>query len=143
MDAPTIHLTKPRQQVLQIIAESKTHLDVQEIWQRAREKDLKISMATIYRTVDLLERGGLIMEHHLGQDHSHYEAASGSAHYHFTCLNCGKVLEFSSPQPQSIAKKLKETHGIQIKKIHLLMEGYCKQCLQSKNSLAKNKKEGF
>ena len=130
MDTPALRLTKPRQLILQIITESKTHLDVQEIWQCARQKDMKISMATVYRTVKLLERARLITEHSLGQDHSHYEAASENAHYHFTCLGCGKVQEFSTSQPQSIAKKLNETHGILIKKIHLLMEGYCRQCSQ-------------
>lgn len=134
-----MRLTRSRQQVLQIITESKTHLDVQEIWQRARKKDLKISMATIYRAVDLLERAGLITEHNLGQDHSHYEGSSKNAHYHFTCLRCGKVLEFSTPQPQSIAKKLNETHGLQIINIHLLMEGYCQQCLKLLNK--ENKKD--
>ena len=128
MDITTLRLTKPRQLVLKIISESKTHLDVPEIWQRVRQSDQKISLATIYRTVKVLEQAGLISEHNLGQDHSHYEAVSENTHYHFTCLNCGKVLEFSTPQPQSIAKKLNEMHGIRIKKIHLLMEGYCKQC---------------
>jgi len=127
------HLTKPRRQVLQIIHDSQSHLDAQEIWERARQKKLKISLATVYRTVRVLEQAGLISEHNLGQDHCHYEATSEDSHYHFTCLMCGKVLEFSTPQPQSMARKLNELHGIHIQKIHLLMEGICKECATSKN----------
>jgi len=130
--AADLRMTESRQMVLQIIKESHTHLNAEEIWQRAHQRGMKTSLATIYRAVKLLEQAGLISEHSLGQDQSHYEAAGKNTHYHFTCIGCGNVLEFSTSQVQSVIEKLIKDQHIQIRNVHLLMEGTCRQCLEEK-----------
>ena len=91
-------LTPQRRLVLEILSETAEHLDADGIYARARARDEHISLATIYRSLALLKQVGLVTEHALGQDHGHFEPVKSTPHYHFTCQDCGVVIEFSSPK---------------------------------------------
>jgi Fur family ferric uptake transcriptional regulator len=138
-----LRMTRGRRSILRVLQEFGGHLDVEEIFLRARQQDQNISLATVYRAVAFLKAAGLISEHSLGQDHSHYEAVTETAHYHFTCLGCGKVIEFSDPRVDVITKRLIKKYGISVKNVHLLIEGYCRQCQQNRVNIkiSSNKKE--
>jgi Fur family ferric uptake transcriptional regulator len=60
-----------------------------------KEKSVKISRATIYRTLELLVKSGMVRRVHLGEDHYHYEHVRGDSHHdHLICTMCGAVIEF-------------------------------------------------
>jgi Fe2+ or Zn2+ uptake regulation protein len=121
-------LTRQRKLVLEILEESQEHLDAESIYAQAKARDVNISLATVYRTLTLLKETGLVQEHRLGEDHGHFETTQPTPHYHFTCLKCGKVVEFEAPQVREAARKLCESEGLQITDMHLLFSGYCKEC---------------
>jgi len=121
-------LTRQRQLVVDILAESHEHLDAEAIYQRAKERDPRISLATVYRALALLKHTGIVQEHSLGEDHGHFETTHLSPHYHFTCRTCGKVVEFKAPQVVDAARRLCENMQLQVVEIHLLLSGYCSQC---------------
>jgi Fe2+ or Zn2+ uptake regulation protein len=120
--------TIQRRLILEVLAEGSVHLDASELHARVRERDPSISLATVYRTLAVLKEIGLVEEHRLGQDHGLYEAIHDEPHYHFTCLRCGKVIEFDTPLVERIEQELSEREGIGVARTHLLVSGYCAQC---------------
>ncbi len=121
-------LTSQRRLIFDLLQESDDHLDAEMVYDRARARDAGISLATVYRALALLKEMGLIEEHRLGKEHGHYEAMREKPHYHFTCLSCGKVLEFEAPLVKQIERELGEREGVRIVNTHLHMSGLCAQC---------------
>lgn len=121
-------LTSQRRLILNVLRESDEHLDAEDVHQRAKRRAADISLATVYRTLTLLNEMGLVEAHHLGEGHSHFEAVQEEPHYHFTCSECGKVIEFDAPLVTKIAQELSEQEDVQITKAHLHLTGYCKEC---------------
>ena len=78
---------------------ARRHLDADEILQRAQKIDSAVTRVTVYRTLDLLKRHGLIDELdllHLRGDRHYYESHGPRDHIHVACMRCGKVREFES-----------------------------------------------
>jgi len=133
-DRPSRKLTRQRQIVLDILKESSRkdpseHLDVERIFRIARERNSKIGIATIYRALAFLKEAGLIHEYQFGQGHSHFEAVQeDQPHYHFTCLQCGRILEFKTSQVTRSLKNICSQKNLQLVEIRLELFGYCPQC---------------
>jgi Fur family ferric uptake transcriptional regulator len=124
-----LKLTRPRQVVLDVLENSRGHLDAETVYLRAKERDPGIGIATVYRTLALLKRLGLAEEHDLGEDHGHFEAADkDNPHFHFTCMQCGKVIEFESPEVIQLTKSLCRRKGLSVSEVHLRLSGFCRQC---------------
>lgn len=121
-------LTPQRRLILQVLEESSGHLDADALYDRVKAHDAKISLATVYRTLAVFRKIGLIEEHRLGQDHGHYEAMREGPHYHFTCLGCGEVIEFDTPLVAQIEQTLGAQKGVRITSTHLHISGYCARC---------------
>jgi len=121
-------LTSQRRLIFEVLKESGDHLDAEMVYDRARARDAAISLATVYRTLAVLKEMDLVEEHRLGEEHSHYEAVRGEPHYHFTCLGCGKVLEFDTPLIKQVERELREREGVRIVNTHLHVSGLCAQC---------------
>jgi len=125
-----LRLTSQRCLILDVLRESDDHLDAESLHNKAKSRAADISLATVYRTLALLQELGLVEEHRLGEGHSHYEAVRDEPHYHFTCLGCGRVIEFDTPLVARIAQQLSEQKGLRIKRAHLHFTGYCERCQQ-------------
>lgn len=123
-----VHLTRQRRLVLDILKESKGHLDAETLYQKAKARNSKISLATIYRSLALLCEAKLVQEHRLGENHSHFEPARDPLHHHFTCLQCGRIMEFRSPQVMEAARSFGRRAGLQIVEVRLEVHGYCPAC---------------
>jgi Fur family transcriptional regulator, ferric uptake regulator len=132
-----LRLTSRRRLILEILQESHEHLDAEMVYQRARRRDPHISMATIYRTLTLFKLLGLVEEHQLGESHRHFETATESPHYHFTCLECGQVSEFSAPEVEALARKFCDDAGHSLEQVELELNGICHACQARKSSSAK------
>lgn len=121
-------ITRQRRVVLEVLGESREHLDAEALYARARERFPRISLATVYRTIAVLKRMGLVAEYSLGEEHGHYEAVQKVPHYHFTCLRCGRVIEFEAPQIARIVRDLALREGLRIHTVQFFLTGYCAQC---------------
>ena len=122
--------TQQREVLLEVI-ERAAHLDADEIYQLARERDARISLSTVYRTLTLLKSRGLVNELHLSEEHHHYEAKTGDAadeHYHFVCTSCGKVEEFLGGAAGRLRAELAREHGFLVQSIDLDVAGLCAAC---------------
>lgn len=123
-------LTHQRRLVLQVLAECSEHLDAETVFIKAKARDPKISLATVYRSLSILKELDLVREHPLGESHGHFEIVHHTPHYHFTCSSCSKVIEFDAPQVKEIANRLSSEHGLSIHEMHLYFNGTCADCLQ-------------
>jgi Fe2+ or Zn2+ uptake regulation protein len=121
-------MTRQRQLVLDTLEKSHEHPDVDSLYKQVKAREPNISLATVYRTLTVLKEMGLIEEHRFGENHSHFEVAHAAPHYHFTCLKCGRVLEFESPQVMQVARQLSKREGLHITGAHLFLSGYCARC---------------
>lgn len=100
-------LTDQRQLLLELLQEHGGHLDAHELYRLAQERDPRLNLSTVYRTLGLLRDLGLVDEQHLGEDHHHYELKAPATHYHLVCRTCGSVVEFTSP----LIEQLKDAVG--------------------------------
>ena len=115
-------LTAERTALVREIFSTHYHFEADELLFKMKEKNVKISRATVYRTLELLVKSGLVRRVHLGEDHYHYEHVSGNSHHdHLVCTTCGGVIEFHDEELErlqmAICAKKKFTptfHNLQI-----------------------------
>ena len=126
-----VRLTRQRQILLELIDKSGQHLDAENLFQMAKEKDPKLNRVTVYRTLKLLKEGGLVDEldlMHYGGDQHYYETRTKQEHAHVICLRCGKVEEFFGEPLQSMRKQVESNFGFKIVVARTEMGGYCPDC---------------
>ncbi|GAB4523413.1 MAG: hypothetical protein Fur0018_06200 [Anaerolineales bacterium] len=125
-----LRATPQRVTVLQVLEQSREHLDADAIYQQARSLDDSISLATVYRTLAKFKALGLVKQRYLTSDHTreYYERTNKSEHYHFHCRNCGKVLEVETDRIRQARDELGEQLGIRFTSACICFEGYCAEC---------------
>jgi len=125
-----LKFTRSRRLIYEEIFSDKTvHLNAYEIHRRLKSKREKVSLATIYRTLNLLVKSGLVSEIDFGEDHSHYEPEiSRAAHGHLVCLSCGEVKEFSDEKIQSTLENIAKNSHFKTDKFSIQVFGYCQNC---------------
>ena len=123
-----LRMTSQRALVLETVRQGKGHLDADEVYRRAREKQPRLSLSTVYRTLHTLKELGLVEEVHFDENHHHYEAKPPTEHHHLVCLGCGRVVEFQYPLAHLIKRKVAETKDFEIAGSELRMTGYCPTC---------------
>lgn len=126
-----VRLTRQRRAILSVIETAKQHLDASQILRKAQRIDDQIDRVTVYRTIDLLKRQGLIDEldlmHVQGEKHF-YERKTDRDHLHMTCLRCGGVTEFESQLFQRLKNTVERDCQFKIAVARLEIGGYCKGC---------------
>src|SRR5438270_7875173 len=112
-----VRLTRQRRILLDLIDQSGEHLDAEQLYQLAREKDPRLNRVTVYRTLKMLKHGGLVDEldlmHHAGDQH-YYETRLKQEHAHIVCLRCGKIEEFFGEPLRAIRDQIESHFGFQI-----------------------------
>ncbi len=128
LGASGLRFTRQRALILKIIRRGRGHLDADEVYRRAREKEPRLSLSTVYRSLQKLKELGLVDELHFDENHHHYEVKPASEHHHLMCLSCGRVIEFDYPLSRYVKSKVKEAKGFNIIKAEVRMSGYCPRC---------------
>ena len=125
-----LKLTRARELVFrEILSAPGIHPNADEIRRRLRAKKKEIGLATIYRTLSLLVRSGLVTAVDLGEGHSHFEPEwSETAHGHLICLSCGRVQEFAQAGIQDAIHRIGEEKGYRLDKFSLQVFGFCRDC---------------
>ena len=126
-----VRLTRQRRAILKVIEIANKHLDASQILRRAQKLDSSVDRSTVYRTLDLLKRQGMIDEldlmHMNGEGH-YYERKLGRDHIHMACLRCGKITEFMSEIFESLKQQLERDCNFNIVVTRLEIGGYCSDC---------------
>ncbi|MCK4698285.1 MAG: transcriptional repressor [Dehalococcoidia bacterium] len=125
-------VTSQRRLLLDLLRHSEGHLDADELYRLAKEREPRISLSTVYRALSLFKELGLVEERHFADEHHHYEVKRKREHHHLVCLGCGKVVEFQSPLTKRIKEDVSRQSGFEILNASVSLEGYCERCRQER-----------
>src|SRR3979411_260185 len=113
-----VRLTRQRKVLLEVMDNAERHLDAGASLERAQKIEPRVHRVTVYRTLDLLKRNGLIDELdllHLRGDQHFSESHGPRDHIHVACLKCGIVREFESQLYEKLKKQIEQESDIKIK----------------------------
>jgi Fur family ferric uptake transcriptional regulator len=109
-----IRMTGQRRVIAQVIAEATDHPSVEEIYRRAVARDAKVSMATVYRTIRMLEDAKVLERHDFGDGRARYEQAPRVHHDHLVDMASGKVIEFHDDEIEALQEKIARRLGYRL-----------------------------
>jgi len=109
-----MRMTEQRRVIARVLSESEDHPDVEELHRRAHAVDPHISIATVYRTVRLLEESGIITRHDFRDGRSRYEEQSEVHHDHLIDLKTGHVIEFVDKDIEALQEAIARRLGYRL-----------------------------
>lgn len=120
-----LKMTDQRRVIAQVLSDADDHPDAEEVHKRANSIDSRISMATVYRTVRLLEEAHILERHDFGDGRARYEPAddSGKHHHHIINIRNGEVIEFEDDDLEDLKQRIAAKLGFKI--VGDRLELYC------------------
>ncbi|TEU06404.1 MAG: transcriptional repressor [Candidatus Aminicenantes bacterium] len=130
-------LTAPREAILEFLSKSSKHMSAKEIYASLHGSYPGIGLSTVYRTLDLLARMGIVTKLAIGDGQSRYEFKSKEKdehHHHLICTNCGKIINYSEFLDEELGL-VKKTEERLAKKYNFIIQdhnieflGICEKC---------------
>ena len=118
-----LRMTEQRKVIARVLDSAHDHPDVEELYARAVKVDSKISIATVYRTVKLLEEFEIIERHEFRDGRARYEAVSEDHHDHLIDLKSGEVIELANEEIERLQEQIARKHGYRL--VDHRLELYC------------------
>lgn len=122
-EAKGLRLTDQRRTIARVLDGADDHPDVDTLHARAAAIDPGISIATVYRTVKLLEESGILEKHDFGDGRARYEPADGPHHDHLIDMTTGEIIEFVDPEIEALQEKIADRLGYRLKGHRLELYG--------------------
>ncbi|MFC7734777.1 transcriptional repressor [Roseomonas sp. GCM10028921] len=104
-------MTGQRRLIARVLSEAEDHPDVEELYRRAIALDSKVSIATVYRTVRLLEEKGILERRDFGGGRSRYDPADRGQHHHLIDIETGTVIEFEDEEYERLVQSIAARYG--------------------------------
>jgi len=115
-EAKGLRMTGQRRVIAGVLETAhRDHPDVEALYAKVTEIDPRISIATVYRTVKLLEESGILIRNEFADGRARYETADREHHDHLIDLSTGKVIEFCEPEIEALQEKLVKKLGYKIR----------------------------
>ncbi len=108
-----LKMTGQRKTILKVLGESQDHPSVEDVYDRAKVMDASISIATVYRTLSLLDELDLVIRHEFQEGYSRYEV-NWDHHHHLIDLETGKVIEFQNEELEILKEKIAHELGYEL-----------------------------
>lgn len=122
--------SRQREVIVDVFLKSSGHLRAEELLDKARRVDPKVSQATVYRTLKLLTESGLASVHHFFDGQSCFERsdATGEHHDHLICTSCGTIIEFINQRIEQLQEKIAAAAGFMMLHHKMELYGLCRRC---------------
>lgn len=121
--------TAQRLAIADTVLETDRHLSAEEVAQELKSRGASAGTATVYRTLEVLVRSGLVVERDFGEGFKRYEASRGVPHHeHLLCTVCGRVTEFRDERLERMTTLLAEAHDFSRQRHRLVIYGMCGDC---------------
>jgi len=121
-------LTPQRMMILSAIENSDDHISAEEIYAQVMAKYPKVNISTVYRTLELLKRLGLVTETDLGGGRVRYHPAEKGHHHHLVCQECGAIIDLDESLLTSLKSALFREYKFSADLRHLAIFGRCVNC---------------
>lgn len=108
-----LKMTGPRKIILQVLGSAEDHPSVEDVYERAKKIDSSVSIATVYRTLSLLDELDLVIRHEFQEGYSRYEV-NDDHHHHLVDLETGAVVEFQNDELEKIKEKIARDLGYEL-----------------------------
>lgn len=118
-----LRMTGQRRVIALVLSHAADHPDVEEVYRRAIALDSHISLATVYRTVRLLEEKGILERRNFGDGRARYEPAEEGLHYHLVDIESGGVIEFRDEAHENLMREIAARLGFDIVSMRLELFG--------------------
>jgi Fur family transcriptional regulator, ferric uptake regulator len=121
--------TRQRDVIVDAFFSTEGHLSVDQLLEKAKERDPSIGAATVYRTMKILTDAGLASARHFEGGQTKYEAALDRHHHdHLICTSCGNIVEFENERIEELQDRVALEHGFLVTRHKLELYGLCKDC---------------
>ncbi len=111
LEAQGLRMTDQRRTIAHVIEQASDHPDVEELHARANALDSRISLATVYRTVKLLQEMGILDRLEFGDGRARFEDSQRDHHDHLIDMDTGEVIEFCDPEIEALQEKIARRLG--------------------------------
>ena len=118
-----LKMTGQRRTIARVLSEPGDHPDVEELYRRATALDNRISIATVYRTVRLLEENGILERRDFGGGRARYEPTEHGHHHHLIDVDTGRVIEFEEPAHEQMLQEIAARLGFKLVSARLQLFG--------------------
>lgn len=118
-----LKMTGQRRVIARVLSDATDHPDVEELYRRAAALDSHISIATVYRTVRLLEENGILERRDFGGGRARYEPTEHGNHYHLIDVETGKVIEFQDMEHERLMQTIAARLGFDLVSLRLELFG--------------------
>ena len=124
-----IKYTRARETILDAVLGMKDHFEAEQVLYLLRERGLRVSKATVYRTLPLLVACGILKQVRFDVKQAHYEHAFGTGpHDHMVCRRCGRIIEFASDEVLELRSRIGRRHHFHVISHRLQLSGLCWDC---------------
>ena len=121
-------LTPQRLMILSAIEGSYEHISAEEIYAQVAAKYPHVNISTVYRTLELLKRLGMVYEINLGEGRIRYHSEGSGHHHHLICQNCGAVIDIEESTLASLRDTLLLDYNFRAELRHVAIFGICQDC---------------
>ena len=110
-----LRYTDQRQAIWNEIQNSNEHRDAEDIYLKLKERNVKVSRATVYRTIDVLVKNRLVRKMDVGNGRSLYEPRLDDEHHdHMICIDTGNIIEFYNKELEDLQDTIAKKHGYKV-----------------------------